>query len=231
METAAALAAYFISHAEGPRRHSRSCLIPRPGPRGELGDGVRKIRGKKYDDNDRGYFLSVMSWIPKREDQQESIEYSDRLWNPLLFRPPTPPSRHRVLDNSAIFCSFSQNLPPLVLKGGDNICVPLSRFQNLIVKYGILIDCNCYCWNTYSIAMSSDTHSAYWEIFCHLDWQHCTLVVYPFTCLPPMFQVPLVSSSSYMWRWSSENMDKISAKCITRVWTVSEWNCYSTETA
>ncbi len=45
----------------------------------------------------------------------------------------------------------------------------------------------------HSIALSSDTCSVYRKIFCHLNWQHCTLVVYTSTCFPPKFQVSRIT--------------------------------------
>ncbi len=46
------------------------------------------------------------------------------------------------------------------------------------------------------------------RIFCHPDWQHCILVVFPSPCSPPKFQVPLISISPYLWRKSLENIKK-----------------------
>ncbi len=38
-------------------------------------------------------------------------------------------------------------------------------------------------------------------MFCHPDWRHCTLVIYPSTCLPMLSQFPPVSSRD--WNFSS----------------------------
>ncbi len=117
------------------------------------------------------------------------------------------PNLYRYLKNIYIY-----NILKFILNVTFNflyfIVLKISReLPSKFFKISLKISQN-FPKNVHSITIRSDTCSVYREIFGQPDWQQYKLVVYPSTCLPSNFQVPLVSSSPYMWSWNLENMKK-----------------------